>query len=197
MAIDTKEEEEEKEEEKELMADKESKSKIMTKEEESILLSFLPKGKQSKVTLLYRGSRDGFGANDFHSKCNGKGATVTIVLSDGFNHVFGGFTNVTWNSANNWVRDERAFVYLLRSGKGDKPQKWNIKSGQEEHAISDLSNHGPAFGAGRDISIVKNCNSVKDNYCNPTSYSGPSNNAVMAGAFKFKVKEIEVYLVEC
>ena len=77
------------------------KSKIITKEEENILLSFLPKGKQSKVTLLYRGSRDGFAANDFHSKCNGKGATVTIVLSDGFKHVFGGFTNVAWNSVNN------------------------------------------------------------------------------------------------
>ena len=31
------------------------------------------------LSLLYRGSRDGFGAVDFHAKCDDKGATVTCA----------------------------------------------------------------------------------------------------------------------
>ncbi|ETN99255.1 viral A-type inclusion protein, partial [Reticulomyxa filosa] len=50
-------------------------SKILVKEENRLLLSFLPKRAESKVTLLYRGSNDGFGSSNFHEKCNGKGAT--------------------------------------------------------------------------------------------------------------------------
>ncbi len=33
-----------------------------------------------KWTLLYRGTRDGFGAKEFHSKCDGKSSTLTIVF---------------------------------------------------------------------------------------------------------------------
>ncbi|ETO01461.1 TLDc domain-containing protein [Reticulomyxa filosa] len=154
-------------------------SVILTKEENRLLLSYLPKGKESKVTLLYRGSRDGFRASDFHEKCDNKGATVTIVLSDQFNHVFGGFTNVQWTSRNTYANDAGAFVYLLRSGKGDNPQKFTIKSGHEQHAIYDSSLRGPVF----------------DNGCDPYSYNGPSDNTKLGGARNFQVKEIEVYLV--
>ncbi|ETN97651.1 hypothetical protein RFI_39878 [Reticulomyxa filosa] len=191
------------------------KSKILTKQEDDLLLSYLPKGKESKVTLLYRGSNDGFGIGTFHQKCNGKGATVTIILSDQLNHVFGGFTNAHWRGGNgNFVHDAGAFVYLLRSGKGDNPQKFTIKSGHEQHAIYNSSSYGLTFGkkvknkkiglitifmfkcGGHDLYICNNCNSNTNNSCNPGSYDGPIDNTRLAGANTFKVKEIEVYLVE-
>ncbi|ETO01729.1 TLDc domain-containing protein, partial [Reticulomyxa filosa] len=50
-------------------------SVILTEKENSLLLSFLPKRAKSKLTLLYRGSRDGFRASNFHKKCDNKGAT--------------------------------------------------------------------------------------------------------------------------
>ncbi|ETN99529.1 hypothetical protein RFI_37941, partial [Reticulomyxa filosa] len=189
------------------------KSKILTKQENDLLLSFLPKGKR-EVTLLYCGSSDGFGADIFHEKCDYAGATVTIVLSDQFNHVFGGFTNLQWTSRNTYANDAGAFVYLLRSGKGDNPQKFTIKSGYEGYAIYDNSSYGPAFGkkvknekiglitifmfkcGGHDFYISDYCNSTTNNYCKPHSYNGPSDNTRLAGANNFKVKEIEVYLVE-
>ncbi|ETO09803.1 hypothetical protein RFI_27574 [Reticulomyxa filosa] len=121
-------------------------SKILTKQEDDLLLSYLPNGKESEVTLLYRGSNDGFRVSDFRDKCEYAEATVTIVLSDQFNHVFGGFTNLQRTSRNAYANDAGAFVYLLRSGKGDNPQKFTIKSGQEQHAIYDYSSYGPTFG---------------------------------------------------
>ena len=43
-----------------------------------------------KFKLLYRKSEHGFDANDFHSKCDGKANTLTILKANGF--IFGGLT---------------------------------------------------------------------------------------------------------
>ena len=75
-------------------------SEILTNEEHIILLlswlPFLDLGiRRHRLRLLYRGSRDGFAAECFHSRCDNKGPTVTIVKSG--NNVFGGFTEQSWN----------------------------------------------------------------------------------------------------
>ena len=46
--------------------------------------------------LLFRASRDGFAASAFHSKCDNKGPTVTVVKSGA--NIFGGFTEKRWTS---------------------------------------------------------------------------------------------------
>jgi hypothetical protein len=45
--------------------------------------------KVTKVTLLYRASRDGYNAVNFHAKCDNRGKTVTIIKTKK-NYVFGG-----------------------------------------------------------------------------------------------------------
>ena len=49
--------------------------------------------------LLFRASRDGFAASAFHSKCDNKGPTVTVVKSGA--NIFGGFTEKPWTSPRN------------------------------------------------------------------------------------------------
>jgi hypothetical protein len=49
------------------------------------------------LRLIYRGSRDGFKAAVFHSKCDKKGPTLIIIKSE-FGKIFGGFTDIEWNS---------------------------------------------------------------------------------------------------
>ena len=57
-------------------------------------------GKTETPKLLYRASRDGWDASDFHRICNDKGATVTVVKSsDGY--IFGGYTDVAWGMMEN------------------------------------------------------------------------------------------------
>ena len=71
--------------------------------------------------LLYRASRDGWKASDFHACCDGSGATVTVIKSvDGF--VFGGFADTSWHNNNDlsygrYIPSEsgRAFLFALRS----------------------------------------------------------------------------------
>ena len=46
--------------------------------------------------LLFRASRDGFTASAFHSACDNKGPTITVVKSGG--NIFGGFAENAWTS---------------------------------------------------------------------------------------------------
>jgi hypothetical protein len=53
------------------------------------------RGKQFK--LLWRGTRDGFRASQFHGRCDGHTNTLTVILDTNWN-IFGGFTPVEWES---------------------------------------------------------------------------------------------------
>jgi len=70
-------------------------SAILSPEDSKALLDMLPY-RRGKWRLLFRASRDGFAAEAFHSKCDKKGPTVTIVKSGSF--IFGGFTEAAWKS---------------------------------------------------------------------------------------------------
>ena len=46
---------------------------------------------------LWRGSRDGFGADQFHERCDEMGKTLTVVKTER-GSVFGGYTDISWTS---------------------------------------------------------------------------------------------------
>ena len=69
---------------------------ILTNEEHRSVLTGWLSSQEGKWRLLFRGSRDGFQAQTFHSKCDKKGPTVTIMKSG--NYIFGGFTEKSWDS---------------------------------------------------------------------------------------------------
>ena len=71
-------------------------SVLLTNENhQSVLKNWLP-SQEGKWRLLFRASRDGFAAAAFHSKCDNKGPTVTIVKSG--NNIFGGFAEESWTT---------------------------------------------------------------------------------------------------
>ena len=53
------------------------------------------KSGQSDFVLAYRASRNGWNSTNFHSCCDNKGPTVTVVKSG--NYIFGGFTEQSWD----------------------------------------------------------------------------------------------------
>jgi archaellum component FlaC len=59
--------------------------------------------RKNHFSLLWRGSRDGFGASEFHRRCDGHANTLTVIL-DTKGNIFGGFTPVKWDSraAKSW-----------------------------------------------------------------------------------------------
>jgi BTB/POZ domain-containing protein KCTD9 len=66
-----------------------------------------------KLNLIYKASRDGFKAIDFHSRCDNKGATISVIKSE-HGKTFGGFTNLDWNSNNIWIVGEgKSFIFQM------------------------------------------------------------------------------------
>src|SRR6266498_5775403 len=63
--------------------------------------------RKAEWKLLYRASRDGFGANTFHNHCDNKGPTVTIVKRQGIADIVGGYTPLSWSSRNKAVHDSQ------------------------------------------------------------------------------------------
>ena len=72
-------------------------SEILTNEDhQRALKGWLPADLKGEWRPLFRASRDGFGSDTFHRKCDNQGPTVTIVKSG--RNIFGGFTENSWTS---------------------------------------------------------------------------------------------------
>lgn len=62
--------------------------------------------------LLYRGSRDGWTAKDFHRKCDNKGPTLCLFRSTK-DYLCAGFTSVSWSSKTGDKEDYSARIFSL------------------------------------------------------------------------------------
>jgi hypothetical protein len=125
-----------------------------------------------RFSVLWRGSRDGFGPRDFHSRCDGHANTLTVIL-DTKGNVFGGFTPVKWESRN-WNGKEgkennrykaddslRSFVFTLKNPHNIPARRFALKAEQKWQAICCDSLYGPHF---RDIVVSENCNANIDSW---------------------------------
>eukprot|EP00826_Nyctotherus_ovalis_P007010 TRINITY_DN1171_c0_g3_i1.p1 TRINITY_DN1171_c0_g3~~TRINITY_DN1171_c0_g3_i1.p1 ORF type:complete len:457 (-),score=138.02 TRINITY_DN1171_c0_g3_i1:155-1525(-) len=146
---------------------------------------------QIRFQLLYRGSTDGFDSRAFHSKCDNKGPTLAIIASEQ-GAVFGGYTSLLWRSSGKFTHDAKAFIYSLTRKAKHARQK-------DRDSVYYDERFGPTFGSGFDICVVDGCNVSNKSYSqgNGTYELPPSadTQTYYAGAFKFKIKEIEVYEV--
>jgi hypothetical protein len=149
------------------------------------------------------GTRDGFGSNDFHSKCDGHSNTLTILKAKQSKFIFGGYTTMSWDSTSGFKSDRNAFIFSL-TNKDNKPLKMKIDPNRHEYGIVCDSECGPTFGGGHDICINNNANTRMDSWSNlGRSYIHPqyayrSNEAetFLAGSFNFQLDEIEIYQKE-
>jgi hypothetical protein len=148
------------------------------------------------LSLLYRGSRDGFGAADFHAKCDEKGATVTIVKStEGC--IFGGCSDMSWVGNGKYKSSSRAFLFSIVNPAGLAPMKLPLTGERNNKAVYCYSLYGPAFG---DLAIRDKCN-IKKNFSSRlgSSYTLPPDQdgmTFLAGSEYFLVAEIEVFAVQ-
>jgi hypothetical protein len=149
--------------------------------------------------LLYRGSRDGFGSSNFHSKCDQQSNTVTIILTtDGY--IFGGFTPVAWEQSSGVYKADntgKSFLFSLKNPRHTEPKIFRLSTAED--AIACNSSFGPVFGSGHDIAIVSNCDqnthssaNLGPSYANDTGIGGTQ---VFTGQQYFQVKEIEVFSI--
>ena len=78
-------------------------SVILSSDQREPLLNWLKENRaitNDGDRLLYRASRNGWAASNFHSCCDNKGPTVTVIRSE--NYIFGGYTDESWNSGRSY-----------------------------------------------------------------------------------------------
>ena len=101
--------------------------------------------------LLYRASRDGFEAQNFHKKCDGHINTLTLVKTVSQIR-FGGFTENYWDDNSRNKDGKKGFVFSLN----DKKIFYNDNG---EYNIYCDKKVGPSFIGGKhDFTIVDKCN---------------------------------------
>jgi hypothetical protein len=153
----------------------------------------------NSFTLLWRGSRDGFGAEDFHDCCDNHPNTLTLVL-DTKGNIFGGFTPLSWNPlAIPADRNRENFMFTLKNPQHLAPMKFPLKSRQRNQAITYIGSLGPVFGNGA-LCIADQCNrnslshtsTFGVTFTNPTKGNGAT---LFTGTAGFCVEEIEVFEV--
>jgi hypothetical protein len=111
------------------------KGQILTDEQQCLeLIKLCEFSPNDKWTLLYRATRDGFGSDDFHSRCDGHLNTLTIFKAKESNFIFGGFTKVSWVSSFSYKSDSNAFIFSL-TNKENKPLKMEINPVENHHAF--------------------------------------------------------------
>ena len=156
----------------------------------------LSQNKSLKFTLLYRGSRDGFVAKNFHNKCDGKGPTFTIARSKKGN-VFGGYYAGSW--AGSGYKSEASWIYSLKNSTG-KVLKYKPQNTTNNAYCN--KNSGPTWGGGHDLSFTFPSKQCKGS-ANPNVYKTADSkfptkgvtlsSSTLAGSSNFEIEEIEVF----
>jgi hypothetical protein len=149
--------------------------------------------------LLYRGSRDGFRASDFHSRCDGHSPTVTVILSEN-GSIFGGYTPQAWHALDKFIADlsRKSFIFTLKNPHNLEPRIFPLLKEHLDHALYGKADRGPCFGYGHNIGVVNNCNASPSNYTGyfGTTYSNDTEldrETLLTGGEWFQVQEIEVF----
>jgi hypothetical protein len=167
----------------------------------STILSTLPtplkQFSNHQWTLLYHGSRDGFKASNFHSKCDEQSPTVTLILTTK-DFIFGGFTPIAWDSNGSYKADnsQQSFLFNVKDSRNSDPRSFPLVN--SSYAIRCISSYGPTFGSYA-LYVADGCDQntssytyVGNSYRNDTGLAG---HQVFTGEQYFQVKEIEVFSI--
>ena len=144
-----------------------------------------------KFKLIYKSSRDGQNAKDFHYFCDYKGPTVTIIKTKN-NVIFGGFLSINWDNKGGSSRDDNSFLFSFNNNKIYKNNKKGYGANFEEKK-------GPYFGYA--INIFEDFNQSKK-HCvrqkEDSDYAWKSigyDYELNMGEEFFDIEEIEVFTI--
>ena len=118
-------------------------SSIIGSSEWSLLKEWVPNKYNFQPKLLYCGTKDGMTSDAFHSKCDNKGPTLTLMkvkfTGSSKTSIIGGFTDKDWNKPNTWIASNESFIFSLSS-------KVKCFISKPEYALYGANNFGPTFG---------------------------------------------------
>lgn len=162
---------------------------------------------KSNVDLkcVYKASRDGWSAVDFHENVDSRGSALVVCLSKS-GKKFGGYSPTGWMSTDDYVSSNAAFLWFQR---GKEVIKCPVLQGGNA-ALFDYASAGPVFGAA-DLKIGESQAAVMGGFAGPDLEDRSINagnlkqgSSAVGGAYddvqngwpvrgKFQLVELEVY----
>jgi len=138
------------------------KSSILNNEDIAFLRRELRKDRLGIGARLFSSSEDGSTTEAFHSKCDDRGATLTVIESED-GKIFGGYTSASWSSPSKYKYkvDQTAWLFKARPY-----ERINIRKGVKNifyQAILCSRDRGPCFGF-CDIIVGPNCSCCQYSY---------------------------------
>jgi len=167
---------------------------MILKSVRNTLQSWLP---SRQFTLIYKATRDGFDANDFHQKCDNRGAILAIIESTG-GYRFGGYASRPWQATNNYVADSSAFIFTLTNPHNIPATKYALQQANHANVLLFHTSYHVTFGAGIDLHVSSNShqnNMSHTGFAHAYADTTGNGNATFTGALNFKTREIEVFSV--
>lgn len=153
------------------------------------------------LKLIYRATRDGDSATNFHQKCDNKSPTITIIKTEK-GRIIGGYTTIPWIKEDNYfIEDKDAFIFSI-----DSKEKYDIKRqlGKYYAVYHNNSYFCCCFGFhGNDLAVGNNFLKGKNSYCcgkGDTYFSFETDNNKILGSndkgkIMFKIAELEMYKI--
>ena len=143
------------------------------------------------LQLLFRATRDNWLAKEFHSRCDNKGPTLTLVKTKGA-RICGGYASVSWESieGGSFKTDSESYLFTLNPNR-----TFNIN--KQEMAIRCDSQWGPVFG----LSLYAWLSGSDTCYSNASdntfgNIKDKDGNSYLTGSkIAFNVRELEVFSV--
>ena len=166
-------------------------SLITTDEDFKFFSNTINSNAKISYELLYKASIDGEAASVFHSLCDEKGASITVVkVLNGSK--CGGFTPLSWKTEGCWQKDPslRSFVCNL-----DNKTKFNLRENYN-HALDFHNNKLSCFG-GYTLQLTDKNLSNKNGICQACDYQIQSpTDLIGINENNFQAVDIEIFLVK-
>ena len=139
---------------------------------------------------LFLASKNAFKGAAFHAQCNGKGPTLTVVLTNK-DIVFGAYTKLSWKSDGGYSDDtpKEGFIFSFSTNR-----KYKIFQ-DTGHAIYHHPSFGPTFGHDYNLLIADDCNVNATSYIKLGTVYEAGDSTMISGGTNFTVKEYEVFSV--
>ncbi|KAG9288943.1 hypothetical protein G9A89_019565 [Geosiphon pyriformis] len=108
-----------------------------------------------KFENFFRASRHGFDNGNFHSRCDNKGPTFTIVKLSSKNIIVGGYNPLNWNSNGTYQNSNSTFIFQFSDSSSQSGKIGRITTNYQ-YAVYNNPSYGPTFGGGHDFYISGN-----------------------------------------
>jgi hypothetical protein len=146
--------------------------------------------------LLYRTSKDGNTAVEFHTKCDNKGATIVIAKVLNSEQIVGGYNPLSWDSTNAWKSTKDSFIFSFTNRtKLQTAKVGHINVGYFDYSIYCHQNHGPTFGSGHDLAQYDGNTWRCNNKYSYPKIDIPENCKIVKSYKIFNIENYEVFQV--